>query len=71
MGGVFKGGDDLSRADANPAAPMSKEPGRKNYPTPQVTPGMRSRGPVPHDASGALGNAILSEALCDKPHWQA
>jgi len=57
--------------NANPASPLSKEPGRKTFAPVQVTPGMRSRGPVPHDASGALGNAIMAEALCDKPHWKA
>lgn len=54
--------------DANPSSPLSKEPGRKVFPTPQVSPGMRSRT-RPHDP--ALGEAIMAEALNGKQHWEA
>jgi hypothetical protein len=50
-----------SAPDANPANPVSKEPNRKTFAPVAVSPGMRSRGPQPHDA--ALGVAILNEAL--------
>jgi hypothetical protein len=46
--------------DANPASPLSKEPGRKTFAPVAVSPGMRSRT-APHDA--ALGVAILDAAL--------
>jgi hypothetical protein len=48
--------------DANPASPLTKEPGRKTYAPVAVSPGMRSRT-APHDP--ALGQAILAEAMCN------
>ena len=48
--------------DANPASPLTKEPGRKTFTSVQAAPGQRSRT-APHDP--ALGQAILAEAMCN------
>jgi hypothetical protein len=49
--------------DANPASPLTKEPGRKTFATPMPIIGQRSRT-SPHDP--ALGQAILATALYNK-----
>ncbi len=51
---------NASAPDANPASPMNKEPGRKEFPAAKPVIGHRSRN-APHSA--ALGDAILQEAF--------
>lgn len=53
--------------DANPANPMSKEPGRKEFPAAKPAFGMKQ----PTSDLGELGAAVLSEALNGSPHWRA
>jgi hypothetical protein len=49
--------------DANPASPLTKEPGRKTFAPVQAVPGQRSRTSQ-HDP--AIGAAILASAVCNK-----
>jgi hypothetical protein len=49
--------------DANPASPLSKEPGRKTFAPVQAVPGQRSRTSQ-HDP--AIGAAILASAVYNK-----
>jgi len=65
---IVDGGQSVPSSAA--AAPLAHAYGslpKRRGPVP-AKPGMRSRT-MPHDPD--IGEAILTEALCGKPHWQA
>jgi hypothetical protein len=81
QGDAFRGGDDLSRATANPSNPLGGPPPGKVLTPVQPVPGQRSRtNDAPHGgqpgenhargkpdvaALRALGGAVMAEAFAD------